>query len=190
MVPPFLDTVWIVGDSIIRRAECEFPLPVNILWKGKGGAGVADAYDLRDELSAFGPPPNLLIVHLGTNDLVRIDEYAQRIAVMLRDCLRWGPNMTIVWSAILPRVHYFGAHSQTALKRKRRTINRWARSQCSKLASALCLHHPQFQWSDLSLYKFDGVHLSPYGNQVFTANIQQFLQSSIVFRSSPYSCSH
>ena len=78
--------MWIVGDSIIRRAECGFPLPLKVHWKGKGGAGVADLYDLREQLLRLSPPPVFLLVHLGTNDLVRIDEFAlrQRVAVMLR----------------------------------------------------------------------------------------------------------
>lgn len=177
----YSDIVWIVGDSIIRRVECGFPLPLKVHWKGKGGAGVADLYDLREQLLRLSPPPVFLLVHLGTNDLVRIDEFAlrQRVAVMLRDCLDWCPHLTLIWSDILPRVFYFGAHSQPALERKRRIINRWARSQCSKLPRTLCLHHPQFQWADFSLYHFDGVHFSPAGNRIFRSNIEQFLRSHI-----------
>ena len=120
------DIIWIVGDSIIRRAECDLELPFNIHWKGRGGAGVTELYDLQVELSNSSPPHILLIVHLGTNDLVKVDEFAlrQRIAVMLRDCLEWCQSATVVWSDILPRVFYFGALSQPVLERKRRTVNR------------------------------------------------------------------
>ena len=119
---------------------------LNIFWHGKGRAGVADLYDMRAELGRVLPPPVMLIIHLGSNDLVRLDEYAlrQRVSVMLRDCAAWCPTMTIVWSDVLPRVFYFGAFSQPALERNRCTINRWARSQYTKIPNALCLHHPQF----------------------------------------------
>ena len=127
---------------------------------------MTDLTDMIAELGKVLPPPAMLVIHLGSNDLVRIDEFAlrQRVSVMLRDCAAWCPSMTIVWSDILPRVFYFGALSQSALERKRRTINRWARSQCAKIPKAICLHQPQFQWSDFALFRYDGVHLSPRGN--------------------------
>ena len=141
-----LDHIWIVGDSIFRRAEGRLDITVNIFWHRKGGAGVADLYDMRAELGKVLPLPAMLIIHFGSNDLVRLDEYAlrQRVSVMLQDCATWCPTMTIVWSDFLPRVFYFGAFLQPAVERKRRTINRWARSQCTKIPNALCLHHPQF----------------------------------------------
>ena len=89
--------MWIIGDSIIRRAEMHLDIPVRVFWRGKGGAGVTDLYDLQAELGKILPPPAMLIIHLGTNDLVTLDEYAlrQRITVMLRDCAVWCPTMTI-----------------------------------------------------------------------------------------------
>ena len=69
------DTIWIVWDSIIRRAESRFDLPVNVHWNGKGGACLPDVYDLRDELGRRFPPPACLFVHLGTNDLVKVDDF-------------------------------------------------------------------------------------------------------------------
>jgi len=177
--PPFTSgLVWIIGDSIIRRAERRLGLPIKIEWKGKGGAGVCAFHDLLAGLSKGGPPPQLLIIHLGTNDLVTKDEYALRqiIAVMLRDCAMMYPNTWLVWSDILPRVFYIGARSQPAIERKRRTVNRWARSQCAAV-QAFCMHHPQFVWSQTSLFSYDGVHLSPMGNQLFVANLRQCIVS-------------
>ena len=83
--------MWIIGDSIVRRAERPLNLPVNFLWKGKGGAGVADVGSLLAELRQAHSLPDLLIVHIGTNNLVKSDEFAlwQRVAVMLHDCSNW-----------------------------------------------------------------------------------------------------
>ena len=132
---------------------------------------------MRAELGKVLPPPAMVIVHLGSNDLVRQDEYAlqQRASVMLRDCAARCPTMVNVWPDMLPQVFYFGAFSQPALECKRHTINRWARSQCTKIPNALCLHHPQFQWSDFALFRYDGVHLSPRGNHIFTFTLKQFI---------------
>ena len=173
-------TVWIVGDSIVRRARTQFHLPVNVLWNGKGGAGVCDISNLLTQLDAKGPPPTMLILHAGTNDLVAVDEFAlrRRVSVLLSDCATRYPNAIVVWSDILPRVFYIGARSQPALERKRRTINRWVKSQ-SCHSKVFCLHHPQFVWSDVGLFRYDGVHLSPYGNHLFVDNIRRFMASHI-----------
>ena len=73
-------TVWIVGDSIVRRARRQLDVPVRIYWKGKGGAGVCDLPDLLHSMRA--PQPDIIIVHIGTNDLGRTDMFSirQRIA--------------------------------------------------------------------------------------------------------------
>ena len=165
----------------MRRAEGPFGIPARVYWKGKGGAGMANYDDLLNDLRKRAPPPDLLIFHLGTNDLVTIDEFAlrQQIAVMLRDCAWAYPTSTIVWSDMLPRVFYMGARSQSALERKRRTINRWAASQC-KAVQALCVHHPQFIWSEVSLFSYDGVHLSSLGNQLFRSNLRAFIVSNMM----------
>ena len=165
----------------MRRAEGPFGIPARVYWKGKGGAGMANYDYLLNDLRKRAPPPDLLIFHLGTNDLVTIDEFAlrQQIAVMLRDCAWAYPTSTIVWSDMLPRVFYMGARSQSALERKRRTINRWAASQC-KAVQALCVHHPQFIWSEVSLFSYDGVHLSSLGNQLFRSNLRAFIVSNMM----------
>ena len=71
---------------------------------------------------------------------------------------------------------YVGARSQPAMERKRRTINRWAASQCG-VVQVPCIHHPQFKWSEISLYLYDGIHLSPLGNQLFISNLREFIIS-------------
>ncbi len=73
-------------------------------------------------------PPAIVLIHVGTNDLIKIDEYGlrQQVSVLLRD-LEWQfPESVLIWSDILPRVHYKGARSQSAVERKRRTINQHA----------------------------------------------------------------
>ena len=104
------------------------------------------------------PPPAVLIIHLGTNDLIAMDVYSVRQSHTL-----------VFWSESLPRVFYFGAHSQKNKEQQRKKINRWMRTCCQR-NGCMILRHPQFIWSDLSLYRFDGVHLSEAGNAVFCDN--------------------
>ncbi len=136
-------------------------------------------YDLGALLqSCSGATPAVIIFHIGTNDLIEVDEFClrQRISVALQAYISQFPSSKIVWSDILPRVFYFGAKSQPAVERKRRAINRWAKSQCARLG-AYCLHHPQFVWSETALYRFDGVHLSPLGTKLFRDNLRSCVNS-------------
>ncbi len=143
-----------------------------MIWKGKSGAGMRDLYSLVRSVN-HGPSPIVIIVHIGTNDLVTVDEFCmrQRITEALQTYTAQFPNTKVVWSDILPRVFYFGAKSQAAVEKKRKAVNRWAKSQCKRLGAS-CLTHPQFTWSETALYRFDGVHLSPLGTQLFRDNLR------------------
>ena len=128
----------------------------------------------------LSPDPTVLLIHIGTNDLIATDEFCmqQLILLLLNSCTVRFPKMVLIWSAILPRVFYFGARSQASLERKRKSLNRWAQKQCTKLG-AHYLHHPQFVWTDTSLYRYDGVHLSVRGNNIFRENLCQGICSTL-----------
>ncbi len=164
--------VWIVGDSLIRWAQRRLDTFIPVLWRGRGGARLADWESLLAAMPANAPPPAVLILHLGTNDLMAIDVFSirQSIDVFMGDIRARFPDTILVWSDILPRVFYFGARSQKSMEKQRRAINRWART-CSQRWGCHVLHHSQFAWSELSLYRFDGVHLSPADNNVFCNNL-------------------
>ena len=127
-----------------------------------------------------GPPPAIIFIHLGTNDLGVIDQFCirQEIASSLQLCKDHYPSSIIVWSDILPRLFYFGARSQKAMERQRRYLNRWANSQCQRIG-AHRQHHVQFKGQDYSLYRYDGIHLSNKGNQHFRSDILESIQSFV-----------
>ena len=93
----------------MRGAERALDVPLPVIWQGKSSAGLCEFNELLDGLS--GPTPSIIIVHLGTNDLVAVDEFSmrQRIALSMDRCLMQFPNTLLIWSDILPRVFYFGA---------------------------------------------------------------------------------
>jgi lysophospholipase L1-like esterase len=160
----------------VRWAKSDLDFPLHVSWLGKSGAHLCDLDALLEGIS--GPTPSIIIVHIGTNDLVDVDEFSirQRIVLSMKKCVKFFPHTTIIWSDILPRLFYFGARSQLSLERKRRALNRWARSQGRRLGVSI-LHHPQFKWTETALYRFDGVHLSPTGNQVFLGNFRCAIRS-------------
>ena len=162
-------TVWIVGDSIVRRSRQPLDVPGRIYWKGKGGAGVCDLPDLLHSMRA--PQPKIIMIHIGTNDLGCTDMFSirQRIAYYIDLCRRSYPSATLVWSAILPRLFYYGAKDQGSMEHIRRSINRWARSRC-RLFGASFLPHDLFHWQNHALYLYDGVHLSVTGTKLLLSD--------------------
>ena len=123
----------------------------------------------------------MIILHVGTNDLVSTDMFSmrQRIKLFLHEARLLYPKSLLIWSDILPRVFYFGANTQKAMEKKRRKINKWAEYQATKLGCQV-LHHPQFQQSKLHLFRYDAVHLSVDGNMVFRENIQLCIRSFLL----------
>lgn len=164
--------VWIVGDSLVRWAQRPLDVSVPVRWRGRSGARLCDLSSLISSMPANAPPPAIIIVHLGTNDLLTIDVFSvrQSISLFMADLKAQFPDTIICWSDILPRVFYFGARSQRAMEQQRKVINRWARA-CSRRIGCQVLNHPQFAWTELSLYRFDGIHLSEAGNAVFCNNM-------------------
>ena len=141
-----------------------------MLWNGKSGACLNDLPDLLQNM--HGPPPSIIIVHLGTNDLGKVFFFSmrQRVVIFMQFCKSMYPNALLLWSEILPRAFYFGANPQEGMERQRRAVNRWARSRCGRMG-AVNLSHKQFLWTNFSLFRRDGVHLSPEGNTIFRNNL-------------------
>ena len=164
--------VWIVGDSIIRRAQHSLQCYPLVRWNGKGGARLNDLTGLLSELAVSGPPPGLIIVHIGTNDLVPLDAFCirQSLRIFMEECCARFPGAQLVWSDILPRACFFGAFSQAKMEMKRRSINKWARKVGRRIGVAV-LNHLQFKWSLFHLFRYDGVHLSQVGLELFRKNL-------------------
>ena len=157
------------GDSIVRRAHWQLDVPVRIYWKGKGGVGVCDLPDLVHSMRA--PQLDIIIVCIGTNDLGRTDMFSirQRIAYYMHFCRQTYPSATLVWSAILPRLFYYGAKDQGTMEHILWSINRWARSHC-RLFRASFSPHDLFHWHNHVLYIYDGVHLSVDGTNLLLSD--------------------
>ena len=145
----------------------------------RSGWSPIQGYQLLAELEAQCPRPAMLIVHVGTNDLGDTDFFCmrQRIALFMKECCDKYPWTKLVWSDILPRACYFGTINPSKLEMKRRAVNRWARSLSRRMGVSV-LHHPQFRWSEFSLYRYDGVHLSHTGNMHFRSNLRDCIRAA------------
>ncbi|KAJ8322264.1 hypothetical protein KUTeg_000735 [Tegillarca granosa] len=74
------------------------------------------------------------------------------------------PNTTVVWSCILPRLFWYGARSQVAIDNVRgRVITK------SDLSD-----------KETGCYRFDGIHLSDIGNDIYLNALQGTLKSFLL----------
>ena len=82
---------------------------------------------------------------------------------------------TIVWSQILPRLHWRGELDHNALEKVRKRVNNVIASYVLK-SGGKYLRYPAITNSSIEMF-CDGVHLSHKGNQVFLTTIKDGLQS-------------
>ena len=173
---------WIIGDSIVYWANrnASYSPPCSTLtWCGLRGARLeALIPTLRRQLRSR-PVPHMLIIHLGTNDLfsIPVKEIRERIEEGLRAARNLLPGTTIIWSDILPRLFYFGEIKRNAGRRNVRALNRFAQRICTGLGNAhRIVHTSNFMASQHAMFRCDGVHLSPLGNEIFCGNLYSAIE--------------
>ena len=123
--------------------------------------------------------PNILVVHLGTNDIFHMSK--RQIMKVLSETLTFLrqrlPQVMLVWSEILPRLFWYGEHKRGRGNKVRVDINRHAASLMKALpGDNRVIYYPAFHNRPHRLFRYDGVHLSSMGNQMFRSQIQQALR--------------
>ena len=181
--------VWILGSSIIRWAAhaaliSEGGPDFNLFeigtvrWIGRGGMRWCHFFQKITELHASCTcVPQILIIHLGGNDLGRLSLYQLNLLITSATNFvhqHW-PTTRIALSAILPRRSYVGARGNKAMDGVRKAINRH-RKKIMTGCNGIFIPHPSFHFRNSELFLDDGVHLSVKGNQLLLADIAAALQ--------------
>lgn len=183
-------SIWIVGSSIIKRAESHFkgrPLGRNlglqryqasVIWAGHPGLQYHQVFTIVNSLRQCFSAPNFLILHFGGNDVGReaCGILRQKIKTVLTNLMCILPNTTIVWSSILPRLNWRYSTNVKAMESMRARINR------AVILFLLQRGHKAIKRTDFhdklpALYLADGVHLSFIGNDIFLNTIQGALET-------------
>ena len=138
-----------------------------LMWKSGRGDHLQENFQkLTDRMSSAQLPPDVVIIHVGSNDLG--DTPWRTLRQQLRDGFKavfdTQPRTRLVWSDIIPRRKYRQGCSYRAMEHMRKKLNRYA--------SALCVHsdggfisHP-IKCGDEALFREDGVHLSSKGTDI------------------------
>ncbi|XP_054874839.1 uncharacterized protein si:dkeyp-121d4.3 isoform X2 [Amphiprion ocellaris] len=182
--------VWICGHSLVYWAESRAKFPevgmqlgmdpsrVSIWWKGTQGMTWSQLLPQLHQLKVTWPNPDVLIVHLGGNDL-STDSPTDLLASVRKDLTSMRsifPRCVLVWSNILPRRVWRHSVDNHEVDLVRTTVNRRIQNIVSELGGASLSHDNIRCGTNTGLYRPDGVHLSPKGIDVFNLNLQDFLE--------------
>ncbi|KAJ7329210.1 hypothetical protein JRQ81_015384 [Phrynocephalus forsythii] len=149
------------------------------LWKGKRGMSwhaflTVTLSDRPDTL------PNIVVVHLGGNDLTRMSGKSLILKIIddLRAFHRTHPLVRVVWSAIIPRLHWGPYHHPQKMHKTRKGVNREvARVVQAEMGSVIW--HSNITARDPTLFRLDGVHLSDKGLDIFLQNLKEGLSAEL-----------
>ncbi|XP_054837616.1 uncharacterized protein LOC129331223 [Eublepharis macularius] len=148
-------------------------------WRGRRGLRWAGLLPLLFE-GRNPPPPHILVVHLGGNDLGMMKGVALSCQAQddFREIMRRWPGVLIFWSAMLLRRVWREALDHRAVERARRMANR-ALFRAMTRGLGIYLPHPQIRAESADLYRGDGVHLSTSGNAIFLNDLRQGLRLAL-----------
>ncbi|XP_029525533.1 uncharacterized protein si:dkeyp-121d4.3 isoform X2 [Oncorhynchus nerka] len=182
--------VWICGHSLVYWAEMRAKSPeigmqlgmdpssVRVWWKGTQGMTWAQLLPQLDQLKIKWPKPDVVILHLGGNDLGTQSPEALMSSVKkdLTSVRSIFPQCRLVWSYILPRMSWRQTEDSEAVDNFRAAINRRVHAIIAELGGTALTHENITCCSDAGLYRPDGVHLSGKGIDTFNLNLQDFLE--------------
>ena len=175
-----------MGDSHIRRAA-EFARQnmgynlgmrdTEIWWKGTGGAVLGDLEELIMHFLIRQNPPDILLVHLGTNDLHSgnsLDMFAL-FGEALDEAISLLPNTTVIFSELLDRPFFHGFNDQVAMRLRFYECNRALHRQAVRHL-ARSIKHRNIKGDRQHLFHRDYLHLSGEGYQQLVYNFAQAVQ--------------
>ncbi|XP_060554132.1 uncharacterized protein LOC132715170 [Ruditapes philippinarum] len=191
--------IWIVGSSIIKRAEAHAktrPMGrhlglqrrgVTVFWAGHPGLHYRQLYNIISSMSFCLPPPSFIVLHFGGNDigLEPCGVLRHHFKEVISQIMRILPRACIVWSSILPRFVWRYSENNKAMDENRKRINRALIYFLAQLGHK-CIKHPDFQDKMPALFSDDGVHLSYIGNDIFLNTIQGAIETFLTNNANVY----
>ncbi|XP_067318924.1 uncharacterized protein [Anolis sagrei] len=144
-------------------------------WKGRRGLRWDGLIPLLFN-SGSCYPPDVLIIHLGGNDLGLLKGRAlflQALSDIQRIKEAW-PQVCIAWSAIIPRPNWPNGDGKK-LDGARKRVNKAIKKEMEK-GLGYYIHHDEIHHKNQELYRIDGIHLSEKGNMLFLGDIQRAIK--------------
>lgn len=175
---------WAARSAFKRPGGKHLNLQLNNLsieWFGTRGMKWQDFDPLFESKLKTNPPPDYLIVHLGSNDLGLATslELFHSIKCSFLRCKLLAPNLSIIWSDMLPRLYWHNASDASKVEAARKNINRKVK-QFIKQEGGFVIRYPSITFADKQLFRFDGTHLNDLGNSAFLNTLQGGLETFLL----------
>ncbi|XP_073690348.1 uncharacterized protein [Garra rufa] len=186
--PNEIKNVWICGHSLVFWAEKRATSPeygvqlgmhpdsVRIWWKGVQGMTWQQLVPLLHQLKDNWPKPDVLIIHLGGNDISTTapEAFIETVKKDMTSLKNIFPKCRLIWSSILSRQSWRGTENSNEMEIFRMAINDRMCDIMTELGGS-SLSHSNIRPSS-GLYRPDGIHLSGKGIDTFNLNLQAFLE--------------
>lgn len=188
--------MWIVGHSFVfwaqQRAAHRIysenlgldPSSFRIHWYGRRGMLWEDLVFELGRLYALYTSPDIIVIHLGGNDIGKVKTLD--LISSMQDTFRFlrinSPNTVLVFSEIIPRLCWSNSLVFKSLNKVRKRINR-AMEKFLVPDLGLSFRHMELEGNLPGLYRFDGIHLSEVGLDIFNSDLQTCIESAAVWGS-------
>ncbi|XP_078540014.1 uncharacterized protein LOC144824945 [Lissotriton helveticus] len=188
-------TVWIVGHSFVKWARVQAAQSYfgellgfnarmfNVVWKGKGGMLWRELIPCLNNNMVGGLCPDILVIHLGENDLC-----ATKGVVLLRAIKKdlglikelWA-GCHVFWTELIPRRIWRGAVNPKAVDRARKKVNSEV-SRCCRGLGFSRISHREIKFETVEFFRDDGVHLSGVGMDLYLLELREVLARSLAMQ--------
>ena len=168
--------------SHLRQFNRSNPLMINnctLIFKDRPGAKITHIAEMLEKAKVRGErAPNYVILHIGSNDLgtVSCKEMREKLNRLFK-CFRQAvPRAQIIWSDILPRRFWTEADNQVSIEKTRKILNKLIRHDLLTYFGGKAIRHINIGNIYQNFKRYDVVHLSQCGYQIFANNILQGLK--------------
>lgn len=188
-------SIWIVGHSFVKWAQVQARSSYfgenlgfdeacfRVTWKGKGGMRWRELLQVLSSMVVAGKCPDVLVLHLGENDLVQ-ETGITLMRAMKRDLQeirqQWS-GCAIVWTEFVPRRVWRDALKPQAVDKARRKINVEMVRFCRQLGIAR-IRHGDIKYNTPEFFRGDGVHLSRLGMDLYLLELREVLARMLEVR--------
>ena len=147
-------------------------------WYGKRGMKWAGLVPTIECHLQSNPPPSILVIQLGSNDLgfLKGKELIESVRLDILRLRVMFPTLMLVWSEILPRRYWHFEDKHGLLEITRKRVNLGIKKIFLEEGGYI-IRHPNIKVAERNLFRYDGTHLSEIGNTVYLNSIQGALES-------------
>lgn len=185
--------VWIIGHSFVFWAKLRAASRIygsniglntdnyKVYWAGFRGMRWVDFLEKISELMCSLPAPDILVVHLGGNDLglVKTLDLFFNIKHDFLLLKRQFPNLVIVFSEIIYRQLWSYDSSMLFLNKIRKRLNKFVAKFMPSVGGS-SYRHIDLEGDSSSLFRSDNIHFNDIGLDIFNIGLQNAVELAMV----------